>query len=1570
MKMYKGLRGILAALGLFLLATAAHAEPRLAITPLGLQITQLQEVPGNPRAIDVTARTGVINRGDPATAVRATLVSSSPKFVVLDGELFFGDVPRTALLRPVISQDTFKLRITLPKSRTPLALLALLQEINQSLDWNVTCANCGNANLPPISDAGADQTVYVAQLVTLDGSASSDPDGQSLRYTWSFVSRPAGSNASLSATSVVRPTFTPDREGDYVVQLVVNDGIVNSAPDAVRISTQNSAPVADAGFDRQTQVGVAVVLDGTASSDIDGDMLTYAWSVVTRPAGSVVQIVDPAHALANFTPDVAGQYVIELVVDDGTVSSAPDSIVISTTQQNSAPAANAGVDQSAHVGDVVQLDGSGSTDSDADPLTYAWALNARPANSTATLQGADTATPALNIDKPGTYVAQLIVSDGKAASTPDTVSISTENSAPVASIAAPATVKWGSSVTLDGTASSDRDGDGLGFNWSMLSRPDGSEALLDDANGTTSGFTADQPGVYVTQLVVNDGQTNSEPASATITATNNAPVANDDSAVTAQGVAIDIAVLANDSDADADALSISSVTQPAHGAASINGTSLRYVPATGYVGDDAFGYTATDGADSDTATVSLSVTAGVPANRPPTAQAGQDRTVTAGSLVSLDGSQSSDPDGDPLSYQWVLQTQPAGSAATLSGASTAAPQFTADRRGLYTLSLTVQDSRGGSATDSVDVTALNRDPVAGPDSASTTMDQAITIDVLANDTDADGDVLTIASITQPANGTTAIDGTSVAFTPAAGFSGTTAFNYAIGDGNGGTASAAVSVSVTQPLSALSIDDLSITEGDTGTTTVAFTLSQSAPSANATSVSYTTADGSAIAGADYVASSGIAQIAPGSTSTEVVVTINGDTLAEANESLFVRLANPVNATIADGEGIAEIVNDDGGAPTTFELIGDALADGVIDEETALVYSVFAEFQDPRLPAQYVGRDEPFFEGLAIRTAARRFSTLSPATQAVVAPFLEFPDLFAAPEGAGPQLNAAPTARAGERVRFMPLAPNATYRTIDLVPGVVTIGWDENSPLAAALEEQALVLKAEFDARIWPKLSVFLGVPTSGKILILLEDSPGVSRETVTADCTVARIWLHQFDPWVFAHELTHALIDLNFSIAACNDGEKLWMHEATATWAQHYVYPPANQGREQLAATYFLRSPERSLSAYDGDRHAVRNGHEYGAYLWFLRLAGQGSNPGIVRAMWEAGAGVSSIEAIESVLQSSGLGGFKEQWPKFALDNWNRQPPYRKYHDWDRLDHKANQADFAVTLDGESWKTIPLTYELPKLSATYQRLDFSDPGVRGILFRIDAGNSEDASIQAIVKIKDQPWQDAENWSATPDAKFERFFCRDDLDEDVEEIILVVANRGFGANDPPIRDEGRFNLYYSALTCADFTGTTTYRKEQRPLPDAESVTSAMGTGLRFRVDLTHPGGGIWRAVEGSVSVRQDDVSPFEDGSCTGRASTTFDAATHAQVFIFPQGTELVYLGTDLAFLPTPPTIVQHISCSSSSGTFEITQTVPYFGTPWFFTGPVPLPFAVGATSIAGSNPAQPAEERWTWDLQKEE
>jgi hypothetical protein len=102
-------------------------------------------------------------------------------------------------------------------------------------------------NNPPVANAGPDQTVLMGDAVTLDGSASSDVDGDPLTFSWSFSSVPAGSTAALDTADPVHPTFLVDVAGTYVVQLIVNDNNADSAPDTVDITTGNSPPVANAG---------------------------------------------------------------------------------------------------------------------------------------------------------------------------------------------------------------------------------------------------------------------------------------------------------------------------------------------------------------------------------------------------------------------------------------------------------------------------------------------------------------------------------------------------------------------------------------------------------------------------------------------------------------------------------------------------------------------------------------------------------------------------------------------------------------------------------------------------------------------------------------------------------------------------------------------------------------------------------------------------------------------------------------------------------------------------------------------------------------------------------------------------------------------------------------------------------------------------------------------------------------------------------------------------------------------------------------------------------------------------
>jgi len=98
-------------------------------------------------------------------------------------------------------------------------------------------------NSPPVANAGPDQAVLVGATVFLNGSGSTDVDGDPLTFSWSLISIPPGSSTTLVNPTTVNPTFVVDNPGSYVVQLIVNDGVVDSAPDTVTISTAISSAI-------------------------------------------------------------------------------------------------------------------------------------------------------------------------------------------------------------------------------------------------------------------------------------------------------------------------------------------------------------------------------------------------------------------------------------------------------------------------------------------------------------------------------------------------------------------------------------------------------------------------------------------------------------------------------------------------------------------------------------------------------------------------------------------------------------------------------------------------------------------------------------------------------------------------------------------------------------------------------------------------------------------------------------------------------------------------------------------------------------------------------------------------------------------------------------------------------------------------------------------------------------------------------------------------------------------------------------------------------------------------------
>lgn len=377
------------------------------------------------------------------------------------------------------------------------------------------------SNSPPVAQAGANQTAAVGANVVLDGSGSSDVDGDPLTYLWTMTTRPAGSNANLASSRSVTTSFTPDVEGRYVIELVVNDGHTDSAPSAAAIAAGNGAntpPVAHAGGHQTVVAGAVVQLDGAGSTDVDGDALTYRWLIVSKPDASAAQLSSPTAVNPTFTADLAGIYIVQLIVNDGKADSAPATAIVTTNPNaNERPTANAGLNQTVAHGSMVRLNGSG-TDPHNRPLTYQWSLISIPSGSVTGLSDRGVPDPWFVADRPGTYVAQLVVSNGIQSSPPSTVTITTMNTPPVANAGSNRSAPVGFLLQLDGGGSVDANADPLSYSWSFTTRPESSGAVLSAANSRTPTFTPDVAGVYVIQLVVNDGFVNSAPATVTITA--------------------------------------------------------------------------------------------------------------------------------------------------------------------------------------------------------------------------------------------------------------------------------------------------------------------------------------------------------------------------------------------------------------------------------------------------------------------------------------------------------------------------------------------------------------------------------------------------------------------------------------------------------------------------------------------------------------------------------------------------------------------------------------------------------------------------------------------------------------------------------------------------------------------------------------------------------------------------------------------------------------------------------------------------------------------------------------------
>jgi CSLREA domain-containing protein len=590
--------------------------------------------------------------------------------------------------------------------------------------------------------------------------------------------------------------------GDLIKARATATGKSTSADsNVVTVSVCNTAPVAnDDAYSTGEDNPLNVAAPGVLVNDTDADGNTLTAVLDSGPANAASFTLN-ANGSFDYTPspDFNGTDSFTYHANDGTANSNTATVTITVNPVNDAPVAE---DDTATV-----VEDSGATaidvlanDDDADGNTLTVSSVTDPANGTAVDNDTGVSyTPDANYCGADTF--DYTVADGNGGTDTATVSVTVTcaNDAPNAA-ADTATVDEDSAATIIDVLDNDTDADGDGLVVSSVTDPANGTAVDNDSDVS---YTPDANfcGTDTFDYTVSDGNGGTDTATVTVTVTcvNDAPVAGDDAYAAIEDTQLVVAapgVLANDTDSDDSSLTAELVDDVDNGTLALAADgSFTYDPDANYCGADSFTYRADDGEDeSNVATVSITVVCvnDAPNAADDSATVAEDSGATTIDVLDND----TDADGDGLVVSSV--TDPANGTAVDNDSDvsyTPAPNFC----GTDTFDYTVSDGNGGidTATVTVTVTCVNDPPVAADDAATVAEDSGATaIGVLANDDDADGDTLVVDSATDPANGTAVDNNTSISYTPDANFCGTDTFDYTVSDGEGGTDTAQVTVTVT------------------------------------------------------------------------------------------------------------------------------------------------------------------------------------------------------------------------------------------------------------------------------------------------------------------------------------------------------------------------------------------------------------------------------------------------------------------------------------------------------------------------------------------------------------------------------------------------------------------------------------------------------------------------------------------------------------------------------------------------------------------------------------------------------
>jgi len=361
-------------------------------------------------------------------------------------------------------------------------------------------------------------TITLDESVAINGSSSTDIDGDTLTYQWS-IQNAAGEDYVLENSVSETFQFTPSKYGNYKVSLVVRDEKLSSKSVSSTIvvePNEASYPIARTSGDMSRKVGSVTwfsALDSTASVD---QTLTYQWTLKSQPMLSSSVISDEDKVKGFIITDVVGMYTILLTVtnsENQLTSTQEITLVADAVLTNSVPVAVISSPQSTYAtNQLIKINATDSYDSDGTDLSYQWSLLPPATASNVTFTGSKTEFVEFNSDGVGEYILILEVSDGLLKhEVSKTIIVIEQNIAPVANAGSDNAVGKGINLKLDGVSSSDSDGavNNLLFKWSLVSKPQASNynglESLDFVRHSHFDFVGDVVGYYVFGLQVFDG---------------------------------------------------------------------------------------------------------------------------------------------------------------------------------------------------------------------------------------------------------------------------------------------------------------------------------------------------------------------------------------------------------------------------------------------------------------------------------------------------------------------------------------------------------------------------------------------------------------------------------------------------------------------------------------------------------------------------------------------------------------------------------------------------------------------------------------------------------------------------------------------------------------------------------------------------------------------------------------------------------------------------------------------------------------------------------------------------------